>query len=425
MVAMQHEIVFICTLCSSVQFYQASSEVSQLRADLQESHSKISQLTAELVMHQTQNISLKGEVDQVNEKNKALREKVNELKQMNDTFGQKLRQHSGPVTTTPPGSPPTSVKVKTAPIPKPRTSLQTVSTFQVEQLEKQKSDLEQEKTTLEREKAELLEQLERMSRLRTTAESELHHSTTKAQQMIEENIKLKKSLEDREGILSGQGEQIRRLEEDIQRLQVQLQAAPSPGQLQQQEEQNHAIIQHLGWEKSELQSRVATLERELSSKSQMEVEVESLRGQIAQTAKLEFEVRKERGQKVELESELSTLQREKSQREDELVSLRRKNAELQGQVTQFQELERAKKPVTGRQNPQMRLEIRLSEALGKKKELEEVCEFELHVAMLLFDDVNCIACVSLPQVNDTLEEVSQLFSYSTHSTTAGNTVVLV
>jgi len=62
--------------------------------------------------------------------------------------------------------------------------------------------------------------------------------------------------------------------------------------------------------------------------------------------------------------------------------------------------------------------------LGKKKELEEVCEFELHVAMLLFDDVNCIACVSFPQMNKTLEEVSQLFSL-THSTTAGNTVVLV
>jgi len=212
----------------SVQFYQASSEVSQLRADLQESQSKISQLTAELGINQAENISLKAEVDQVNTKNKALREKVNELKQMNDTFGQKLRQHSGPVTTTPPGSPPTLAKFKTAPIPKPRTSLQPVSTFQVEQLEKQKSDLEREKT-------ELLEQLERVSKLRTTAESELHHSTTKSQQMIEDNIRLKKNLEDREGILSGQGEQIRRLEEDIRRLQVALQAAPSPGQLQQHE----------------------------------------------------------------------------------------------------------------------------------------------------------------------------------------------
>jgi len=373
LVARQHEIVFICTLCSSVQFYQASSEVSQLREDLQESQSKISQLTAELGINQAENISLKAEVDQVKERNKALLEKVNELKQMNDTFGQKLRQHSGPVTTTPPGSPPTSVKVKTAPIPKPRTSLQPVSTFQVEQLEKQKSDLEQEKTTLEREKAELLEQLERMSRLRTTAESELRHSTTKSQQMIEDNIRLKKSLEDREGILSGQGEQIRRLEEGIRRLQVQLQAAPSPGQLQQHEEQ----IQRLGWEKSELQSTVATLERELSSKSQLVVEVESLRGQIAQTAELEFEVRKERG---ELESELSSLRREKSQREDELGSLRRKNAELEGQMTRFQELERAKKPVTGRQNPETRLAHRLSEALGTQKELEKVCVFELHVA---------------------------------------------
>jgi len=385
LVARQHEIVFICTLCSSVQFYQASSEVSQLRADLQESQSKISQLTAELGINQAENISLKAEVDQVKERNKALREKVNELKQMNDTFGQKLRQHSGPVTTTPPGSPPTSAKVKTAPIPKPRTSLQPVSTFQVEQLEKQKSDLEQQKTTLEREKAELLEQLERVSKLRTTAESELHHSTTKAQQMIEDNIRLKKSLEDREGILSGQGEQIRSLEEDIRRLQVQLQAAPSPGQLKQHEEQ----IQHMGWEKSELQSRIAILERELSHKSQLVVEVESLRGQIVQTAELESEVRKERGQKDELQFELSSLRREKSQKEDELLSLRRRNAELEGQVTQFQELERAKKPVTGRQNPQMRLEIRLSEALGKKKELEEVCEFELHVHVaMLLDDVN-------------------------------------
>lgn len=51
--------------------------------------------------------------------------------------------------------------------------------------------------------------------------------------------------------------------------------------------------------------------------------------------------------------------------------------------------------------------------------------FEFHVIMLLFDDVNCIARVSLPQMNETLEEVSQLFAYSTHSTTAGNTVVLV
>lgn len=357
--------------------------MSQLRADLQESQSKISQLTAELGINQAENISLKAEVDQVKERNKALREKVNELKQMNDTFGQKLRQHSGPVTTTPPGSPPTSVKVKTAPIPKPRTSLQPVSTFQVEQLEKQKSDLEQEKTTLEREKttlerekAELLEQLERVSKLRTTAESELHHSTTKAQQMIEDNIRLKKSLEDREGILSGQGEQIRRLEEDIRRLQVQLQASPSPGQLKQHEER----IQHLGWEKSELQSRVATLERELSNKSRLVVEVESLRGQIVQTAELESEVRKERGQKDELQSELSSLRREKSQKEDELGSLRRKNAELEGQVTRFHELERAKKPVTGRQTPETRLAHRLSEALGTQKELEKVCAFELHVA---------------------------------------------
>ena len=313
----------------------------------------MTQLRAELGQSQANNISLTGRVQELEDKNNLLRKKLNEEKERSETFRQKLQRHSGPVSlaaTTPPGSPPTSVRM---PVPKPRTNLQPSVNSQVESLERQKADLER--------------QLEQVSRLRTTAETELHHSTTKTQQMIEDNIRLKNSLKEREDLLSDREKHNQRLQEENQSLRTQLQATFSSSQVDQQLGEKDAMIRRLNQEKSELQSRVAHLERDMANiKSQQVVEVESLT--TTRMAELEGERRKIEN----LMFEVKSLQKEKA-------DLQNVNAGLEGEVAQLKEEKSMfEQKAKERPSPQMpafqrRIEIRLSEALGNVKKLETVC----------------------------------------------------
>ena len=319
---------------------------------LRQTGPEITQLRAELGQSQANNISLTGRVQELEDKNNLLTKKLNEEKERSETFRQKIQRHSGPVSlaaTTPPGSPPTSVRM---PVPKPRTNLQPSVNAQVELLERQKADLER--------------QLEQVSRLRTTAETELHHSTTKTQQMIEDNIRLKNSLKEREDLLSDHGKHNQRLQEENQSLRTQLQDTFSSSQLDQQLGEKDAMIRRLNQEKTELQSRVARLERDMANiKSQQVAEVESLT--TTRMAELDGERRKIEN----LTFEVKSLQKEKA-------DLQNVNAGLEGEVTQLKE-EKSMLEHKARERPsqertpfQRRTEIRLSEALGKVKELEMV-----------------------------------------------------
>ena len=320
---------------------------------------EITQLRAELGQAQANNISLNARVRELDEKSNLLTKKLNEEKERSETFRQKLQRHSGPVSlaaTTPPGSPPTSVKM---PVPKPRTNLQPSVNAQVELLERQKVDLERQKADLER-------QLDQVSRLRATAETELHHSTTKTQQMIEDNIRLKNSLKEAENSLSGCGDHSRRLEEENQSLRTRLQAAVSSSQLDQQLGEKDATIRRLDQERTKLQNRVAHLEQEMNFKSQQVMQVESLT--TTRSAELEEEKRKNEN----LMFQVKSLQKEKE-------DLRSVNVELEVEVTQLREdksmFEHKTREKTS-QGPAMafqrRIEIRLSEALGNVKKLEMV-----------------------------------------------------
>ena len=314
---------------------------------------EVTQLRAELGQFQANNISLTGRVQELEDKNNLLTKKLNEEKERSETFRQKLQRHSGPVSlapTTPPGSPPTSVRM---PVPKPRTNLQPPVNVQVESLERQKADLER--------------QLEQVSRLRTTAETELHHSTTKTQQMIEDNIRLKNSMKEREDLLSDREKHNQRLQEENQSLRTQLQATFSSSQVDQQLGEKDAMIRRLNQEKTELQRRVAQLERDMVNiRSQQVVEVESLT--TTRMAELDGERRKIEN----LMFEVKSLQKEKA----DLLNV---NAGLEGEVAQLKEdksmLEQKAKEKPSSQGSapfQRRTEIRLSEALGKVKELEMV-----------------------------------------------------
>ena len=327
---------------------------------------EVTQLRAELGHFQANNISLTGRVQELEERNNLLTKKLNEEKERSETFRQKLQRHSGPVSlaaTTPPGSPPTSVRM---PVPKPRTNLQPPVNAQVESLERQKADLEQQKTDLER-------QLEQVSRLRTTAETELHHSTTKTQQMIEDNIRLKNSMKEREDLLSDREKHNQRLQEENQSLRTQLQATFSSSQVDQQLGEKDVVIRRLNQEKTELRRRVAQLERDMANiKSQQVVEVESLT--TTRMAELDGERRKIEN----LTFEVKSLQKEKA-------DLQNVNVGLEGDVAQLREeklmLEQKAKERPSHQGAafQRKLEIRLSETLGNVKKLEMVrfCSFVL------------------------------------------------
>ena len=320
---------------------------------------EITQLRAELGQAQANNISLNARVQELDEKSNLLTKKFNEEKERSETFRQKLQRHSGPVSlaaTTPPGSPPTSVKM---PVPKPRTNLQPSVNAQVELLERQKVDLERQKADLER-------QLDQVSRLRATAETELHHSTTKTQQMIEDNIRLKNSLKEAQNSLSGCGDHNQRLQEENQSLRTQLQAAVSSSQLDQQLGEKDATIRRLDQERTKLQNRVAHLEQEMNFKSQQVMQVELL------TTTRSAELEEERRKNENLMFQVKSLQKEKE-------DLRSVNVELEVEVTQLREdksmFEHKTREKTS-QGPAMafqrRIEIRLSEALGNVKKLEMV-----------------------------------------------------
>lgn len=330
---------------------------------------EITQLRAELGQAQANNISLNARVRELDEKSNLLTKKLNEEKERSETFRQKLQRHSGPVSlaaSTPPGSPPTSVKM---PVPKPRANLQPSVNAQVELLERQKADLER--------------QLDQVSRLRATAETELHHSTTKAQQMIEDNIRLKNNLKEAENSLSGCGDHNRRLEEENQSLRTQLQAAVSSSQLDQQLEEKDVMIRRLDQEKMKLQNRVAHLEQEMKFKSQQVTQVESL--MTTRSAELEEERRKNEN----LMFQVKSLQKEKE-------DLRSVNVELEVEVTQLKEeksmFEQKTREKTS-QGPAMafqrRIEIRLSEALGNVKKLEMVHFCNLAFRLLPFLLCHC------------------------------------
>ena len=332
---------------------------------------EITQLRAELGRAQATNISLNARVQELDEKSNLLTKKLNEEKERSETFRQKLQRHSGPISlaaSTPPGSPPTSVKM---PVPKPRTNLQPSVNAQVELLERQKADLERQKADLER-------QLDQVSRLRATAETELHHSTTKAQQMIEDNIRLKNSLKDAENSLSGCGDHNRRLEEENQSLQTQLQAAVSSSQLDQQLEEKDVMIRRLDQEKTKLHNRVAHLEQEMKFKSQQVTQVESL------TTTRWAELEEERRKNENLLFQVKSLQKEKE-------DLRSVNVELEVEVTQLKE-EKSMFEQKNREKPsqgaamafQRRIEIRLSEALGNVKKLKMVHFCSLAFRLLPF-----------------------------------------
>ena len=314
---------------------------------------EVTQLRAELGHFQANNISLTGRVQELEERNSLLTKKLNEEKERSETFRQKLQRHSGPVSlaaTTPPGSPPTSVRM---PVPKPRTNLQPPVNAQVESLERQKADLER--------------QLEQVSRLRTTAETELHHSTTKTQQMIEDNIRLKNSMKEREDLLSDHEKHNQRLQEENQSLRTQLQATFSSSQVDQQLGEKDAVIRRLNQEKTELRRRVAQLERDMANiKSQQIVEVESLT--TTRMAELDGERRKIEN----LMFEVKSLQKEKADLQNVNVGLEVKVAQLEEDKSMLEQKARERPSPQGSTPFQRRTEIRLSEALGKVKELEMV-----------------------------------------------------
>lgn len=158
------------------------------------------------------------------------------------------------------------------PTPAPRTNLQpTVHALQAD------------KERLEAEKKELQDQLDRMARLRTTAEEQFQQSSHKAQSIIQEQYQLQRQLENKNSQLSEQQRAYQSLEQEFERVmrEKDQMMSSSRGEEGRQRER----IELLQREKEELRSKVAHLEmvhaQSTSATSALEREKLEYRGTIA------------------------------------------------------------------------------------------------------------------------------------------------
>ena len=241
--------------------------------------------------------------------NEQLRGKVFELEEAKSAMRSKLQSYAG--------SEPHMEQAR--PTPAPRTNLQpTVHALQAD------------KERLEAEKKDLQEQLDRIARLRTTAEEQFQQSSQKAQSIMQEQYQLQRQLESKNSQLSEQQRAYHSLEQEFERVRREKDQmmTSSRGEEGRQRER----IEVLQGEKEELRSKVAHLEM---------VHAQS----ASTTSALEREKLKDRGTIARLEEQLRQMQLE-SPATPEMTSM-----------------VKSKQPALAK---------RLNDALGRIRELETV-----------------------------------------------------
>lgn len=244
--------------------------------------------------------------------NEQLRAKVFELEEAKSAMRSKLQSYTGSEPRVEPARP----------TPAPRTNLQPAINV-----------LQAEKERLEAEKKDLQDQLDRMTRLRTTAEEQFQQSSQKAQGIVQEKYQLQRQLETKNSQISEQQRAYQSLEQQFERVRREKDQmmASTRGEEGRQRERMEALQR----EKEELRGRVAHLEMVYSQSTMA-------------TSTLEKEKLKDQGKIARLEEQLRQMHLESPvamAASPDMTSMRSKTAPL------------AK---------------RLNDALGRIRELETV-----------------------------------------------------
>ena len=194
--------------------------------------------------------------------NEQLHGKIAELQEAKSAMRSKLQSYAGSEPRAEPARP----------TPAPRTNLQPAV-----------HALQADNERLEAEKKDLQEQLDRISRLRTTIEEQFQQSSQKAQGIVQEKYQLQRQLETKNSQISEQQRAYQSLEQEFERVRREKDQmlASNRGE----EGRHRERIEVLQREKEELRSKVAHLEmvhaQSTTATSALEKEKLTYQGTIA------------------------------------------------------------------------------------------------------------------------------------------------
>ena len=300
--------------------------MSLLNRELQSLQVQCSNLTGHTQELNKQKGTIEGQLRDEKRRTEDLIRKVKELEESRSTLQGKLQRqsHEQPMKQKPP-------------TPKPRTNLQPATGLSL-----------QVKEQLESEKRVIQEQVDREKEMRSTVELQLHRERQKLQEMIQKQNHLEHDVVSVRSELEMKNRQEMIMNEELQTLRVQSSSGSGDkvrvDSLQRSVERKEKHIASLSEERSELQSRIAQLEKLVTEQRQ------------------EVSVMREEKQK-EVTKAKHDKDRKISELEDQLRKLSLKSAEVETATT----------PVAApRGKPQQALAKRLNDAYGTIKEKEAV-----------------------------------------------------